>query len=561
MLEFVVSSPLPFEQSVKAVGAVSAPTNNAREYQESTSKNYFNSLLNKELSSVGSVSNIGVGAEHNATIDLSAKGVLGQHSEHKPALVLTTGETLSDYLQDLTSIVQQLQGVDGEGKSLPVLNDFAAMLHSIGDELQQLAGQVNATIEAYPSNSEPPAELLALNGLLDEIDNALTTLTASSLTPAVNSAQEIDAAVEVTLDATHNASTQADTEEITLSHADARLALLGADSANNATSLQSSIANSTSAFNAQDGHALQRAIERLQFHLAAAQQLGSELRAQLQLTNADAAQTAANGVSSGLLSSLEANLSGLNRRGNAIAQFSTMVNSALQSPLAVNAALAASAVGDGGTIDTMSIMPQLFNAAQASAQFAESARGGLALANQLGQPPQHTGFAAEADNAAFKSEISLPMNSARWGEQFAQRLSWFVTQGVKSAELQLNPSELGPIHVRIDSSDDAARVVITTQHSATRDVIEQHANRLRGMFDAHGMDLMDVDVSSQQQGDANNSNGDNAQGDQQSSDGSSVASHSAGDHNMATDTLQANSLNRSPSQAIVLNYARVDAYA
>ena len=75
------------------------------------------------------------------------------------------------------------------------------------------------------------------------------------------------------------------------------------------------------------------------------------------------------------------------------------------------------------------------------------------------------------------------------------------------------------------------------------------------------MDLMDVDVSSQQQGDANNSHDDNAQGDQQSSDGSSVASHSAGDHNMATDTLQANSLNRSPSQAIVLNYARVDAYA
>ena len=81
------------------------------------------------------------------------------------------------------------------------------------------------------------------------------------------------------------------------------------------------------------------------------------------------------------------------------------------------------------------------------------------------------------------------------------------------------------------------------------------------MFDAHGMDLMDVDVSSQQQGDANNSHDDNAQGDQQSSDGSSVASHIAGDQNIATDALQANFLNTSASQTIVLSFGSVDAYA
>ena len=158
MLEFVASSPLPFEQSVKAVGAVSAPTNDARNGAENTSKNYFNSLFYNELSSSRPVLYKGVSAEHNATIDSSAEGVLGQHSEHNPVFVLATGETLSDYLQDLTSIVQQLQAIDGEGKSLPVLNDFAAMLRSIGDELQQLAGQVNATIEASPSNGEPPAD-------------------------------------------------------------------------------------------------------------------------------------------------------------------------------------------------------------------------------------------------------------------------------------------------------------------------------------------------------------------------------------------------------------------
>ena len=195
-----------------------------------------------------------------------------------------------------------------------------------------------------------------------------------------------------------------------------------------------------------------------------------------------------------------------------------------------------------------------------STMLSRSHNGGALLASSVANAQGLPNAAPNAGGSAFMGEIGLPVNSARWGEQFAQRINWLVTQGIKSAEMQLNPAELGPIHVRIDSTDESARVVITTQNANTRDAIEQQSARLRSMFSDQGLDLADVDVSSDQQFDGDT--GDKRDGDESSNvveptselAQSTIASAGNGE----TDEISSNNSHR---YDLVFEFRPVDTFA
>lgn len=96
-------------------------------------------------------------------------------------------------------------------------------------------------------------------------------------------------------------------------------------------------------------------------------------------------------------------------------------------------------------------------------------------------------------NQLFTAQINLPVANPQWGNQFVQRLSWIASQGISTAELQLNPAELGPLHVRIESAENAARVSFAVQHPATREALESQLPKLRDMFSDQGLSLLDIE--------------------------------------------------------------------
>ena len=95
----------------------------------------------------------------------------------------------------------------------------------------------------------------------------------------------------------------------------------------------------------------------------------------------------------------------------------------------------------------------------------------------------------------FQLPLELPVNNNHWGDQLAGRLRWLAAHQLRVADLQLNPAELGPLRVRVEHSGEAASVTFTVQHTATRELLEANLPRLRELFSAQGMELLDVDVS------------------------------------------------------------------
>ncbi len=94
--------------------------------------------------------------------------------------------------------------------------------------------------------------------------------------------------------------------------------------------------------------------------------------------------------------------------------------------------------------------------------------------------------------------ISLPQHallSPDWGDAFSQHLVTLAQQGTQTASLQLNPEDLGPIHVRISLHEQAASVEFAARHAATSELIESALPRLAGAFEAHGLRLDDVKMS------------------------------------------------------------------
>jgi|GEM_PF-2820423 len=97
--------------------------------------------------------------------------------------------------------------------------------------------------------------------------------------------------------------------------------------------------------------------------------------------------------------------------------------------------------------------------------------------------------------------MQSPMMAKQWDTEMAEKVAWFAAKNISSAEIRLDPPELGSLHIRINVNHEQGQVQLNfvSPHANVREALDQSASRLRDMFDEQGMDLVDVDVSSQQQ--------------------------------------------------------------
>ena len=91
--------------------------------------------------------------------------------------------------------------------------------------------------------------------------------------------------------------------------------------------------------------------------------------------------------------------------------------------------------------------------------------------------------------------ITKPLSHPEWSKELSERVVWMSNRAIPSAEIKLNPLQLGPISVRVDVVDDKTTVVFTAQHAATREAIEASIPKLREMMTTQQLNLADVNVS------------------------------------------------------------------
>jgi flagellar hook-length control protein FliK len=105
--------------------------------------------------------------------------------------------------------------------------------------------------------------------------------------------------------------------------------------------------------------------------------------------------------------------------------------------------------------------------------------------------------------------LAQPFGSPAWNDGMASRVVWMVRNELQSAEIHLNPPDLGPIEVKLvlasDAGIQAASVQFIAAHAATRDAIESALPRLREMLLDSGIALGNTSVDSRTAGNTNGS--------------------------------------------------------
>jgi hypothetical protein len=119
----------------------------------------------------------------------------------------------------------------------------------------------------------------------------------------------------------------------------------------------------------------------------------------------------------------------------------------------------------------------------------------------------HTGAVTARDNplrayqgqsaAPAMAQVEVTVGRPGWSEAVLEKVMWFSAQRIGSAEIHLNPAELGPLSVHISTHQDQASVYFSSHHAAVRDAVDQALPRLREMFDGQGIQLLDAGVGEQ----------------------------------------------------------------
>ncbi|UTW07313.1 flagellar hook-length control protein FliK [Pseudomonas benzenivorans] len=102
-----------------------------------------------------------------------------------------------------------------------------------------------------------------------------------------------------------------------------------------------------------------------------------------------------------------------------------------------------------------------------------------------------------APRAALVPGQPVAMQQGGWSEAVVDRVMWLSSQNLKSAEIQLDPAELGRLEVRINMAQDQTQVTFASPNAGVRDALEGQMHRLRELFAQQGMNLLDVNVSDQ----------------------------------------------------------------
>ena len=92
------------------------------------------------------------------------------------------------------------------------------------------------------------------------------------------------------------------------------------------------------------------------------------------------------------------------------------------------------------------------------------------------------------------SVIPVPVDHPQWGQALGERVLWCVNRNSSTAQLSLNPPDLGPLEIRISLDQDRAHVLFVSPHETVREAIGAAVPRLQDMLGEAGIQLLDVGI-------------------------------------------------------------------
>lgn len=116
---------------------------------------------------------------------------------------------------------------------------------------------------------------------------------------------------------------------------------------------------------------------------------------------------------------------------------------------------------------------------------------------------QSTTGQAGALTTAHSAQITTPLHQVnQWGTDFGRVMVQISQQaaqnpGINTAEIRLDPPELGPLRIVLSVTDSVASAMIFAAHAQTRQTVEQALPQLQQQLAQAGLSLGEANVSDQ----------------------------------------------------------------
>lgn len=140
-----------------------------------------------------------------------------------------------------------------------------------------------------------------------------------------------------------------------------------------------------------------------------------------------------------------------------------------------------------------------FGAAAGKELPAETAN--IAVDTQTSVPASAAGLLAAGNRTAGanadvqpRSEIATPLHAANWAGDFGEKVVWLAKSDQQSAQLNINPPQLGPVQITLQLNGDQATAVFASPHAEVRQAIEDSLPQLREMLAGAGINLGQADI-------------------------------------------------------------------
>jgi len=107
--------------------------------------------------------------------------------------------------------------------------------------------------------------------------------------------------------------------------------------------------------------------------------------------------------------------------------------------------------------------------------------------------------ASSVPPSPVKLALSAPVGSDGWGTALGKQMIWMGNTNNQSAELHLNPPDLGPLKVTLTINDNQAQAMFVSAHQSVRSALEAALPQLRSSLAESGISLGNTSVSADTQ--------------------------------------------------------------
>ncbi|WP_175728823.1 flagellar hook-length control protein FliK [Burkholderia ambifaria] len=132
---------------------------------------------------------------------------------------------------------------------------------------------------------------------------------------------------------------------------------------------------------------------------------------------------------------------------------------------------------------------------EAASPAADASVAAAATAAAAAQANLQASPAASSVAAANAHVLAPHVGTADWTDALSQKVVFLSNAHQQSAELTLNPPDLGPLQVVLRVADNHAHALFVSQHAQVRDAVEAALPKLREAMEAGGLGLGSATVS------------------------------------------------------------------